>query len=149
VTLTTPAVPDPTMRWGIRFTPYPWTQCRFCGRATEPRQPDCRPGVCPACGSRQCNSRQGRCVVCLVGIMPDWSGWQRECGYAGCHEQAVARAPRVGQVCAAHLERPKRWWGGKQISVADDIAERLAVRDRQAPARYSYQRFVLIPEVTG
>jgi hypothetical protein len=81
--------------------------------------------------------------------MPDWSGWRRDCGYAGRHEQAVARAPPVGQVCAAHLERPKRCWGGKQISVADDIAERLAVRDGRAPARYPYQRFVLMPEVTG
>jgi hypothetical protein len=146
VTVRVPAAPDPSVRWGIRLTPYPWAQCRFCGRATDARQPDCRPGTCLACGSRQCNSRQGRCIVCLVGIMPDWSGWRRECGYTGCHEQAVAKAPRVRWVCAEHLDRPKRWWGGKQISVADDIAHRLAIRDGREPERYSHQRFVLMPE---
>jgi hypothetical protein len=86
--------------------------------------------------------------VCLVGIVPDWSGWRRDCGYAGCHEQAVARAPRVGQVCFAHLERPTRRWGGTTISLTD-VAQCIAIRDGRAPARYSYQRFVLMPEVTG
>jgi hypothetical protein len=139
---------DPTMRWGVRFTPYRWQQCRFCGRATSAaREPDCRPGVCLACGSRQCNSNQGRCVVCLVGIMPDWSGWRRECGYAGCHEQAVATAPRVRQVCADHLDRPTQLLTGKKVTTAEYIAQRIAVRDGSIREQFPLHRYVLMPEV--
>lgn len=142
-----PGDTGPHTRWGVRFTPYPWTQCRFCGCATEARQPDCRPDVCRACGTRQCNSRQGRCVVCLVGIMPDWSGWRCECGYAGCHEQAVARAPRVGRVCAQHLGRPCQLVGGRKTTTAQYIARRMAVRDGRVREPFPLHRYVLMPEV--
>jgi hypothetical protein len=136
-------------RWGIQHTRYAWPQCRFCGRATDTQEPNCRPGVCLACGSRQCNSRQGRCIVCLVGIMPDWSGWRRECGYTGCQAQAVARAPRVGVVCAEHLSRPTRRWAGTTISLAEDIARRVAERDGTVRVAYSAVRFVWMPEVAS
>jgi hypothetical protein len=110
------------------------------------KTPTCRPGVCLACGSRQCND-QPECRVCLVGIMPDWSGWQRECGYAGCHEQAVARAPRIGQVCAQHLGRPTQLLGGKKTSTGQYIAQRLAVRDGRIREQFPLHRYVLMPEV--
>jgi hypothetical protein len=127
---TAPAAPDPTMRWGdpvhavpLDAVPVLWARHRSRAAGLPARH---LPGVRIA-------TVQHRCIICLVGIMPNWSGWRRGCGYTGCHEQAVAKAPRVGWVCAEHLDHPKRWWGGKQISVAEDIAHRLAIRDGREP----------------
>lgn len=110
-------------RWskGGYAKPYPWAQCRYCGRAQDY---DCKPVECMACGSRQCHgngSRNGTCAVCLVGYLPGWghSLAQTRCGYAHCDNQAVARVPRVGQACAEHL-RP---------AVRAKITERVAHRD--------------------
>lgn len=79
--------------------------------------------------------------------MPDWSGWQRECGDAGCHGQAVARAPRVGQVCVKHLGRPTQVVNGKKTTTAEYVAQRIAVRDSRIREQFPLHRSVLMPEV--
>lgn len=65
---------------------------------------------CLACGVPQCRSHP-ECRACLVGWLPGWSrnwgGQDALCGYKGCDNDAVAKAPRVGRVCATHLARPK------------------------------------------
>ena len=112
-----------TARWsrGGYAKPYPWPQCRYCGRA---QSHDCKPVECLACGSRQCHgngSRDGTCAVCYFGYLP---GWGRSlsggvCGYKTCPRVAVARAPRVGQACSEHIK-------GK---LAAEIATSIAHRD--------------------
>jgi hypothetical protein len=68
-------------------------------------------------------------------------------GYAGCHEQAVATAPRVRQVCAGHLNRPTQLLNGKKVTTAEHIAQRIAVRDGHLREEFPLYRYVLIPEV--
>lgn len=113
-------------RWtyGDVRTYYPWAQCRYCGRA---QKRDCAPVDCPACGSRQCHGNGVTCQVCLYGWLPGWSriGQETTCGYRGCDAPAVANAPRVQRVCAAHLGRPKV----NGVTLAAYIAGRVAHRD--------------------
>lgn len=84
--------------------------CRFCGTCWG--QPShsghCDATQCKACGSVQCMGNglsRGQCSVCLVGLLPGWSGSDRACGYKGCKERAIAAAPRVGYVCGTHSMR--------------------------------------------
>lgn len=116
-------------RWtyGDVNTHYAWAQCRYCGKAQER---DCTAVDCPACGSRQCHSNgsgNGTCQVCHYGWLPGWSrsAYDRECGYRGCSAPAVANAPRVKRVCAAHLDRAKV----NGVTLAAYIAGRVAHRD--------------------
>ena len=81
---------------------YPWRQCRFCGTASDR---DCSGVVSLACGSRTCHGYGLHCPVCHHGIRPGWSGSDQECGYKRCHERAVAKVPRVGAACAAHVRQ--------------------------------------------
>ena len=112
-------------RWsrGGYAKPYPWAQCRYCGRA---QSYDCKPVECPACNSRVCHGGGSECRVCLVGMLPGWGfGYDRQykdmrkCGYARCEGEAIARVPRVGRACSGHLSE----------SIRAKIAERVAHRD--------------------
>jgi hypothetical protein len=108
-----------------RWVPADWQQwghlvrdgvgCRWCGRAGSIGPHDGqmhRPAACLACGTVQCND-SSKCAACLYGWLPGWSRGgpvsadSRQCGYTGCAGDAVADAPRVGRVCAAHLDRPR------------------------------------------
>jgi len=68
--------------------------------------------ACLACETVQCNS-DSECAACFYGWMPNWSrglspdSRSRQCGYAHCTNDAVAKAPRVGRVCKDDLSRPK------------------------------------------
>ena len=65
---------------------------------------------------------RGTCSICLVGLLPGWSGTDRSCSYAGCAERAVARADGQNAYrCCFHLERGK--WAGY-------AAARLAEREK-------------------
>lgn len=118
-------------RWtyGDRFTPGP-DFCRYCGAFGQ----DCRPVECMACDSRQClgnGSGRGTCSVCHYGWLPGWSHsvYVTTCGYKGCEGATVAYAPRVGRVCAEHLDRAKVRDGGPMRTLREYIAERVAHRD--------------------
>ncbi len=99
-----------TARWsrGGYAKTYPWPQCRYCGRAQDH---DCKPVTCPVCESRACFETGSECRVCYVGLIPGWStsGYDdrgraiRECGYARCEREAIAKVPRVGRACREHL----------------------------------------------
>lgn len=104
--------------------------CRYCGRING----DCRAATCMACGTVQCDSHNGRCIVCYVGFMPNWSRSyggpdMRVCGYAGCDQEAVAKAPRVGRVCRDHLGRATELEGGRKVTLAEKILRYLRHRD--------------------
>lgn len=48
--------------------------------------------------------------MCLYGWLPGWSrglAVERQCGYKGCGNDAIATAPRVKRVCAEHVTRIK------------------------------------------
>ena len=107
---------------------YGFSLCKVCGAAGGCGPDGCGTAVCKACHTPQCNSNglgHGACGICLVGILPGWSGSDRPCGYKGCGVDAVAFAPRVKRVCAAHMERS---------GVAAYVAARLAERDKEFDA---------------
>lgn len=82
--------------------------CRYCGSMRE-GPVDCKLVECKACGSPQCfgnGSARGTCSICLVGLLPGWSGHDRRCGYKGCFAPSIAEAPRVKQVCRTHVDQP-------------------------------------------
>jgi hypothetical protein len=156
-----PAVPEPWQlalgpvdgRYGVqaRRHDYMHSQCRYCGRACSAGLAHPRT-ACMACGTPQCDRDSGKCLVCLVGWLHVPYGRSAFCGYSGCDEPAVATAPRVGQVCLGHLARPTRRWQGRVITLAADIAARVAQRDRGGldyqkiawfgpPKRYAVRRW--------
>lgn len=104
-----------------------FSTCRLCGSAhgVVPPEVEHRASECLACGSRQCSGNglaRGTCGICLVGLLPGWSGADRACQYAGCHERVVASADGARRYrCRAHLERGK--WAGY-------VGRQLAERDR-------------------
>ena len=106
---------------------YDFSTCKLCGSACGVVKPavQCAATTCLACGSRQCMSNglaRGTCSICLVGLLPGWSGTDRSCSYAGCAERAVARADGQNAYrCCFHLERGK--WAGY-------AAARLAEREK-------------------
>jgi len=79
--------------------------------------------------------------VCYAGLVraTDPVGRPLLCGYARCGQPAVARAPRVGFVCAGHLDRPVRRQAGKTTTLAEDIRTLVAERDTGGRA---WQRFI-------
>ena len=84
--------------------------CRLCGSCYGVESDGkCRPTTCLACGSVQCMSNglsNGTCSICYHGLLPGWSGNDQKCGYKGCEEKAVARAPRGKKFCCAkHFQR--------------------------------------------
>jgi hypothetical protein len=120
-------------RWGVQARRYEYmnAQCRYCGLhcdgpahsvTAHPR------AQCLACGTPQCDN-QGDCLVCMAGFVgrPPFSvrAEGSRCGYARCHSQAVARAPRVGRVCLGCLARAK----SRGMTVADDIANYVRLRE--------------------
>lgn len=113
---------------------YAHAGCRACGTAAATGL--CAVAVCAACGTPQCHGNglaRGTCAICYIGLLPGWSGYARPCGYKGCAAPAVAaEAPRVGNVCKAHLERAKypAAYGHPAESAAARIVRRLAERDR-------------------
>ena len=105
------------------------SHCLYCGAnygicKGEPRA--CRVLTCLACGTKQCQVNglsRGTCSVCYVGLLPPWSGTDRQCQYKGCTNRAIARVDGANRYrCSAHLERGK--WAGY-------VARQLAERDRQ------------------
>lgn len=124
--MTTATTTADTARWamGGYAQAYPWAQCKYCGRA---QNYDCPVVECLLCGTRQCNSRTD-CGVCHYGWIPGWSrgyGADKECGYAGCAEPAIAEAPRIKRVCRNHIPRVKL----SRRSLTEHIAEQTAKRD--------------------
>lgn len=83
---------------------YNWAQCSYCGRA---QANDCRRAQCLACGSYVCLGDSSNCPLCLIGIIPGWSGSNRPCGYKHCDQPAVAKADRIHSTCAGHVRRAK------------------------------------------
>jgi hypothetical protein len=108
--------------------------CLACG--TYWGQPDhgdraCDVATCMLCQSPQCMGYglgNGTCAICLYGLLPGWSGNDRKCGYAGCGNKAVARAPRIGYVCMEHTRRVKI---GKLDTLAEYVVRHLEARDKQ------------------
>jgi hypothetical protein len=115
---------------------YDFSLCRLCGSAGGCSAPRCSRAVCLACGTPQCHSNglgNGTCGVCYVGLLPGWSGSDRPCGYKGCGERAVARAPRVGLCCRQHMQRAGVL--GKVTAALMDRAKRWdEVNDDGSPA---------------
>jgi len=106
---------------------YEFSDCRLCGSAHGVVKPEIehRESTCLACGSRQClgnGTARGTCSVCLVGLLPGWSGTDCVCDYKGCDETAVALVDgKNRRRCRKHLERGK--WAGY-------VDRRLAERER-------------------
>src|SRR4051812_34490156 len=118
-------------RWiygGHRY-PYThsWPHCRFCGRAATR---DCPPAACMLCGTVQCHGNS-ECKVCYHGYLPGWSRLSdaRICGKKACEQDAVSKAPRVGQVCAEHATTTKVRIGSRSLTLAEYAAERVTDRD--------------------
>jgi hypothetical protein len=121
-------------RYGVQYDRYDYmnSQCRYCGGAcpggaavgAHPRT------ACMACGTPQCD-RGRTCLVCVAGWLRTTWNHSTTCGYKDCDGAAVADAPRVRQVCLGHLDRPTRRWRGQAVTLAEDIAARLARRDRR------------------
>lgn len=108
---------------------YPWPHCRFCGRA---QNHDCPPATCALCGSVVCHGAGAQCRVCHYGFIPGWSlpSARRQCGRRRCTGEAVATAPRVGQVCTEHAKLTRlRLHGGRTLTLTEYVAQRIAHRD--------------------
>lgn len=116
-------------RWGVQAVRYTYMngQCRYCGNhcdgpagsvTAHPR------AECLACGTPQCD-KQRDCLVCMAGFVGRPAYQRNTCGYAKCDGQAVARAPRVGQVCLADLGKPK----SRGQTLADGIANYVRLRE--------------------
>lgn len=106
---------------------YNFSSCLLCGCAcgiVKGEAKVCRPTTCLACGSRQCMVNglgRGQCSICLIGLLPGWSGNNRTCQYIGCTNHAIVACDGVNIYrCKDHVERGK-WIGyiDKQVSVRD------------------------------
>jgi hypothetical protein len=122
-------------RYGVQYTRYEYMngQCRYCGSHCEGPANSVTAhhrSTCLACGTPQCDRGQAKCLVCLAGWLWVPYGNSPVCGYKGCGGDAVASAPRVGRVCRGCLGRPARRWQGRSVTLAEDIAARVAQRDR-------------------
>jgi hypothetical protein len=115
-------------RWGWKRGYSRPEVCRYCGSGGP--DGDHRRTVCRACEMPQCLYPR-ECRICYVGYINGVSyglyGDERFCGYKNCTNEAVAKAPRVKKVCRDHLSRVTRRWGGRTISLADEITERVAM----------------------
>ena len=126
-------------RYGVQAIRYTYmnAQCRYCGSGCSgpANSVVAHPlALCLACGTPQCD-KQRECLVCMAGFVgrPPYSvrAEGSSCGYAKCDGPAVAKAPRVGRVCLAHLSKPVIIRGGNgRITLADTIAAALLQRDR-------------------
>ena len=88
--------------------------CRLCGTAWGTRSEERRyaPTTCMACGSTVCMGHglgNGKCPICLFGLLPGWYGSNKICNYKGCDEPAIAQHPgrRTWHVCKKHWERAR------------------------------------------
>lgn len=98
--------------------------CPNCARWSKGGQA-CAIATCLACGSPQCHgngSARGSCSVCLIGVLPGWSGCDRPCGYKGCQKRGIAFAPRMGRVCAEHALRARQ---GTRVQTVNGRAVRV------------------------
>jgi hypothetical protein len=73
---------------------------------------DRRKVECLGCGAERCFAEglgNGRCKACHYGILPNWSGWDRPCGYKDCDGRAsFAGVPgKIKRVCHGCSIRPK------------------------------------------
>lgn len=100
---------------------YAFSHCRLCGCSygVVPPEIECRPITCLACGSRQCMVNGlgcGQCSVCLIGLLPGWSGNDTKCKYKGCGKVAIARGRGRKPICIEHLEHQMPGYVQRQIS---------------------------------
>lgn len=100
---------------------YDFSSCQACGTCWGSR-PGCEAVACMACGVVQCMGNGPSCAICYRGLLPNWSGTTRPCGYKGCKQQAISRAQRVGYVCGEHATRAK---AHKTSTIAEGIQEAL------------------------
>lgn len=123
-------------------TPSADANCQLCGTFWGGFPTSvCPATTCMACGTPQCMVNglgRGQCAMCLVGLLPGWSGTDRKCGYKGCSYKAVAAVPRVDYCCRTHLHRAKKTVAGKACTVATTIQWALAHRNIE---------WVLVPSV--
>lgn len=103
--------------------------CRFCGCGGP--DGDHARTRCRACDMPQCLYPHGGCPLCYVGYLDGVSygsyiDGSKLCGYR-CTGEAVAKAPRVQRVCKDHLGRPTSLVGGRKVTVAEQITERVAM----------------------
>lgn len=115
-------------RWGKKPHYRDPRQCRYCG-SYGPDGDHAR-AVCRGCDMPQCLYPH-ECRLCYVGHLDGVSYGayiddSKYCGYK-CTNEAVAKAPRVKRVCKEHLGRPTSLRGGRKVTVADDITERVAM----------------------
>lgn len=87
-----------------------FSRCKICGTCWGGEGQRCAPTTCPACGSTVCMGHglgNGKCPICMFGLLPGWSGNRRVCTYKHCGQPAIARHPsrRPWYVCKAHWER--------------------------------------------
>ena len=124
------------------LTRYSWPQCGFCGRA---QSHDCKPATCPLCETTLCFGAGHECGVCHYGLIPGWSKMGREvCGYAGCGQPSIAKAPRVGQACAGHVDRAKVRLGARSYTLREYAALRVAERDKPSGQTARWVRWHLV-----
>jgi hypothetical protein len=106
---------------------YDFSACRLCGTCwgaatgAAKQGAQCAPSTCMACGSTQCQSNglgNGRCSICYIGILPNWSGWNQDCRYKGCGKQAIA-VDGAWPCCAEHIERRKPGYIAAHITARD------------------------------
>jgi len=79
----------------------PKQQCPYCGSFVCNK----RVAICKCCNSPQCHGNalgNGQCGICLVGLLPDWSGSNGKCTYKACGKEAVARGRGRKYVCSDH-----------------------------------------------
>lgn len=102
---------------------YQASHCGYCGISYGTKSPHgCPPSTCLACGSTQClynGMGHGSCSICIVGMLPGWSGIPGKCGYKGCTNDAAAFAKRVGRACTAHFDK-----AGVTVYITKQMAER-------------------------
>lgn len=99
---------------------YPWSQCKYCGRASTR---DCPAVACLLCGTVQCFALDAHCKVCLIGWIPGWSRPSTTCGYARCDEPAVATI-RKKAACAGHAMAASQHGAPVPLYLAERIVHR-------------------------
>jgi len=102
---------------------------------------DGRTVMCLGCGVEQCHGNglsRGACSVCLYGVLPGWSSWDKSCSYKGCNNLAAFHnvPGAVKCVCHEHATRPKitlhqhtvgrTTMAARKVSLAEYVRERLA-----------------------
>lgn len=137
------SVGDPPQRWARRDRRvYEHSCCSICGTGwgaapgAARQGATCKPSTCAACGSIVCQSHglgNGRCPICLIGLLSGWGGNNRPCRYKGCQARAVALDGRW-HVCAAHLERRRPGYVAARLAEREKAWEWLPPKPQSKPA---------------